>query len=66
MYVNTKLEDLTVLKRPLDLLKNVKIGQDQLWLVMKHFIFVLRGLWPFLSSDLKQSNEYSIKQPSDF
>ena len=29
---NSKLEDLTVLKRSPDLLNNVKIGQDQLWL----------------------------------
>ena len=59
-----KLEDLTVLKRSPDLLNNVKIGQDQLQLKMKHF--VLWGLRPFWSSDLKQSNEHSIKQPSDF
>ena len=31
-----KLEDLTVLKRSPDLLNNVKIGQDQLQLIMKH------------------------------
>ena len=28
--------------------------------------FVLWALRPFSSSDLKQSNEYFIKQPSDF
>ena len=28
--------------------------------------FVLWGLRPFWSSDLKQANEYSIKHPSDF
>ena len=50
-----------VLKRSPDLLYNVKIGQDQLQLS-----FVLRGLQPFWSSDHKQFNEYSIKQPSDF
>ena len=55
-----KLEDLTVLKRSPDLLNNVKIGQDQLRLIMKYILFY-GG-----SSDLKQSNEYSIKQPSDF
>ena len=55
-----KLEDLTVLKRSPDLLDNVKIDQDQLQLIMKHILF------SFWSSDLKQSNEYSIKQPSDF
>ena len=34
-----KLEDLAVLKRSPDLLNNVKIGQDQLRLIMKHFLF---------------------------
>ena len=34
-----KLEDLTVLKRSPDLLNNVKIGQDQLRLIMKPISF---------------------------
>ena len=34
-----KLEDLTVLKPSPDLLNNVKIGQDQLRLIMKHISF---------------------------
>ena len=34
-----KLEDMTVLKRSPDLLNNVKIGQDQLQLIMKHISF---------------------------
>ena len=34
-----KLEDLTVLNRSPDLLNNVKIGQDQLRLIMKHILF---------------------------
>ena len=34
-----KLEDPTVLKRSPDLLNNVKIGQDQLQLIMKHTLF---------------------------
>ena len=34
-----KLEDLTVLKRSPDLLNNVKIGQDQLLLIMKYILF---------------------------
>ena len=34
-----KLEDLTVLKRSPVLLNNVKIGQDQLRLIMKHILF---------------------------
>ena len=33
-----KLEDLTVLKRSPDLLNNVKIGHDQLKLIMKHIL----------------------------
>ena len=32
------LEDLTVLKRSPDLFNNVKIGQDQLGLIMKHIL----------------------------
>ena len=35
----TELEELTVLKRSPDLLYNVKIGQDQLQLIMKHILF---------------------------
>ena len=34
-----RLEDLTVLKRSPDLLNNVKIGQDQIRLIMKHILF---------------------------
>ena len=34
----SKLEDLTVLKRSPDLLNNVKIGQDQLRLIVKHIL----------------------------
>ena len=34
-----KLEDMTVLKRLPDLLNNVKIGRDQLQLIMKHILF---------------------------
>ena len=49
-----------VLKRSSDLINNVKIGQDN------ETYFNSWGLWPFWSSDLKQSNEYAIKQPSDF
>ena len=48
-----KLEDLTVLMRSPDLLNNVKIGQDQLQFM---------GVAAIWSSDLKQSNELSIKQ----
>ena len=35
----TELEDLTVLKPSPDLINNVKIGQDQLRLIMKHILF---------------------------
>ena len=38
-FDKNKLEDLTVLKRSPDLLNNVKIGQDQLQLIMKHILF---------------------------
>ena len=62
-----KLEDLKVLRRSPDHFNNVKIGQGQLQLIIKHILFYnIKGLQPFWSSDLKQSNEYSIKQPSDF
>ena len=50
----TELEDLKVLKRSPDLLNNVKIGQGQLWLIMKHILFYhIWGLWPLWSSDPK-------------
>ena len=63
----SKLEDLKVLRRSPDLFNNVKISQGQLKLIIKHILFYhIWGLQPFWSSDLKQSNEYSIKQPSDF
>ena len=48
-----KLEDLKVLRRSLDLLNNVKIGQGQLQLIMKQALF--NHIWwlqPFWSSDL--------------
>ena len=38
--LDKQLEDLTVLKRSPDLLNNVKIGQDQLLLIMKHILFL--------------------------
>ena len=61
-----KLEDLKVLRRSPDLFNYVKIGQGQLQLIIKHILFYhIWGLQPFWSSDLKQSNEYSNKQPSD-
>ena len=63
--VTTKLEDLKVLGRSPDLFNYVEISQGQLQLIIKHILFYhIWGLQPFWSSDLKQSNEYSIKQPS--
>ena len=35
-----KLEDLMVLKRSPDLLNNVKIGQDQLQLIIQHIFLI--------------------------
>ena len=59
-----KLKDL---KRSPDLLNNFKMRQGQLQLIMKHILFhQILGLQPFWSSDLKQSNEYFIKQLHDF
>ena len=65
---NPKLEDPKVLRRSPDLFNHVKIGQGQLQgILIKHILlYHIWGLQPFWSSDLKQSNEYSIKQPSDF
>ena len=63
---NLRLEDLKVLRRSPDLFYYVEIGQGHLQLIIKHILFYhIWGLQPFWSSDLKQSNEYSIKQPSD-
>ena len=38
-----KLEDLKVLKCSPDLLNNVKIGQGQLQLIMRHICFTIYG-----------------------
>ena len=59
-----KLEDLTVLKGSPDLL-NIK-NRSRSTTAYNDTYFVLWALQPFSSSDLKQSNEYFIKQPSDF
>ena len=62
-----KLEDLKVLRRSPDLFYNVRIGKGQQPLILiKHILFyhiILWGLQLFWSSDLKQSNEYSINSP---
>ena len=43
-----KLEDLKVLRRSPDLFNNVKIGQGQLQLIIKHILFYhILGLQPF-------------------
>ena len=61
-----QLEDLKVLRRSPDLINNVKLVKV-LRLIIKHILlYHIWGLQPFWSSDLKQSYEYSIKQPSDF
>ena len=44
----SKLKDLKVRRRSPDLFNNVKIGQGQLQLIMKHILFYQ----PFWSSDL--------------
>ena len=63
---NSLVEDLKVLRRSPDLFNHVEIGQGQLQLIIKHILlYHIWGLQPFWSSDLKQSNEYSIKQLSD-
>ena len=60
-YSTVKLDAMKVLKRSPDILNNVKIGQGQLRLIMKHILFYhIWGLRPFWSSDLKQSKKYSI------
>ena len=41
--ITSLLEDLTGLKRSPDLLNNVRISQDQLWLIMKHILSYGRG-----------------------
>ena len=56
----TKKTDLKVLRRSPDLLINVKIGQGQLWFIIETYFVLPWGLWPFWSSVLKQSKEYSI------
>ena len=49
-----KLEDLNVLQHSPDLLNNVKIGQGQLQLIMKHILLYQIGLRPFWSSGLNK------------
>ena len=61
----TKLEDMTALKCSPDLLNNVK-KRSRSTTAYNEKYFVLWGLPPFWSNDLKQSYEYSIKQSSDF
>ena len=53
VFLNSKLEDLKVLRRSPDLLNNDKISQGQLQLIMKQILFYrIFGLQPFWSSDL--------------
>ena len=49
-----KQEDLKVLRHSPDLFNNVKIGQGQLRLLIKHILFYhIWGLLPFCGNDLK-------------
>ena len=66
LEVLVKLEDLKVLRRSPDLFDNVKMSRSNTAYNKTYFVLPYLGLQPFWSSDLKQSNEYSIKQPSDF
>ena len=43
MIVSTILEDLKVLRRSPDHFNNVKIGQGQLQLIIKHILFTIYG-----------------------
>ena len=53
MFNRPNVEDLKVLRRSPDLLNNVKIGQDQLQLIMEQILFYhIWGLQTFWSSDL--------------
>ena len=61
---NFKLEDLKVLRHSPDLLNNVKIGQGQPQLIMKHILFYhIWGLQPFWSSDLNNLMNNPLNKP---
>ena len=77
-HSQTRGQDLKVLKHSPDL-NNVKIGQGDLRLIIRHIlVYHIWAWWPFSSSDLKQTYLYCIfffliphmkfelKQPSDF
>ena len=60
-----QLENLKVLRRSPVLFNNVKLGQGQLQLIMKHILFYhILGLQPFWSSD--QNNLMNNLSNSDF
>ena len=59
-----KLEDLKVLRHSPDLFNNVKIGQGQLQLIMKHILFYhILGRQPFWSSDLNNLMNTLLNSP---
>ena len=61
-----KLEDLKVLRRSPYLFNNVKIGQGFTAYNKTYFVLPYMGVAAILVKWQKKSNEYSIKQPSDF
>ena len=63
LEVNSKLEDLKVLRRSPDLLNNVKIGQGKLQLIMEQFFLPYMGLQPFWSSDLNNLVNNQLNSP---
>ena len=57
-----QLEDLKVLRRSPDLFNNVKIGQGQLQLIMKHILFYQPFLLSDLSNLMKNPSVISVKK----
>ena len=55
-----------VLRCSPDLFNNVKIGQGLTAYYKTHFVLPYMGVAAILAKWPKQSNEYSIVQPSDF
>ena len=46
--IKRNIEDLKVLKRAPSLLNNVKIGQGEIWFIMKHIFLPNMGVVAFL------------------
>ena len=66
IWQEIKLEDLKVLRCSPDLFNNVKIGQGFTAYNKTYFVLPYMGVAAILVKWPKKSNEYSIKQPSDF